>query len=85
MFVINHLGLRHGWIIPTDQNSKLLLMSRYTTVIHIVFLQCTDTFTQLLFWTLFLTRWKAGYFGISQSETICWEIRMVWWCVTLAR
>ena len=34
MLVINHLGLRAAWLIPTHQNSKLLLMSRYTTEIH---------------------------------------------------
>jgi len=31
MLVINHLGLR-----PAYQNSKLLLMSQYTTVTHIL-------------------------------------------------
>jgi len=40
MLVFNHLGLRPAWLIPThQQNSKLVLMSRYTTVIHILFLK----------------------------------------------
>ena len=38
MLVINHLGLRHAWLIPTHHNSKPLLMSRHTTVTHILFL-----------------------------------------------
>ena len=37
MLVINHLGLWRAWLIPTHQNSKLLLMTRYTTVTHILF------------------------------------------------
>jgi len=39
MCVINHLGFWPAWFIPTHQNSKLLLISRYTTVIHILFLK----------------------------------------------
>jgi len=35
MLVINHLGLRPAWLIPTHQNTKLLLVSRYTIVTHI--------------------------------------------------
>jgi len=31
--------LRPTWLIPTHQNSKLLLISRYTKVIHILFLK----------------------------------------------
>ena len=34
---INHLGLRPAWLIPTHQNSKPLLTSRYTTVTDISF------------------------------------------------
>jgi len=37
MLVINHLDIRPVWLIPTHQNSKPLLMSRYTTVTHILF------------------------------------------------
>jgi len=33
MLVINHLALGPVWLVPTHQNSKLLLMSRYTTVL----------------------------------------------------
>jgi len=41
MLVINHLGLLLAWLIPTHQKSKLLLMSRYTMVTHILFLKYT--------------------------------------------
>jgi len=36
-----HLGIRQAWLIPTHQNSKPLLMSRYTTVTHMLFLKVT--------------------------------------------
>jgi len=69
MRVINHLGLRSGWLIPTHQNSKLLLMSRYTTVIHIVFLKCTDTFHVPFYTTLILN------FVSNQMESrLFWHI-----------
>ena len=38
MLVINQLSLQPAWLIPTYQNSKPLLMSRYTTGTHILFL-----------------------------------------------
>jgi len=41
MLVINRLGLRPVWLIPTHQNSKPLLMSQYTTVTHILFYKCS--------------------------------------------
>ena len=37
MHVINRLDLLPAWLILTHQNSKRLLMSRYTTVTHILF------------------------------------------------
>ena len=39
MLVIDHLDFRPAWLTPTHQNSKLLLINRYTTVIHILFLK----------------------------------------------
>mgnify|MGYP006890283561 FL=1 len=33
ILVINDLSLQPAWLIPTHKNSKLLLMSRYTTVL----------------------------------------------------
>jgi len=31
MLVVYHLDRRHAWLIPTHQNSKLLLKRQYTT------------------------------------------------------
>ena len=33
---------RSGWLIPTHQNFLLLLLRRYKTVTHNLFLKCTD-------------------------------------------
>ena len=41
MLDINHLGRRPVWLIPTDQNSMLLLMNLNITVTHILFYKYT--------------------------------------------
>ena len=40
MHVINHLGIRPACFITTHQKYKPLLMSRHTTVTHILFYKC---------------------------------------------
>ena len=60
MLVIN-LGIRYAWLIPTHQNSKPLLMSRYTTVTRILFYKYLPISTVPLFKDLILVTFVSAF------------------------